>query len=257
MSSVCRFRVFAFPVVVFLVSWVGSIFLMVSPTVAQVLNGPGPSPSGLFDLVFNLPGDESVAPVYDFPSATIGGGGATLGGPYFLGTTTQINVSDGGIVGDFTFLDFDTEANITGGTVGNNLTAFGGVELNISGGNFGDSFFALFSAVEISGGTFGNNFEVLSGSVNIIGSQFSIDGTQLDGLLLGEPFEITDRDVVFSALLDDGELFSIDLNSVQTETGDFFSPDATLTVTFAVPEPSSSLVIALAATVGLVRRRRK
>jgi len=256
MNSVSRSRVLSLSIAAFLVSWVGCSALLISPAVAQVF-GPGPSTSSLFDQVFNLPGDESATP--GDPSEnpnTIGGGGAAFGGPFAFGTT-QLNVSAGGTVGDNTFVDFNTEVNISGGTIGDGYAAFFS-EANISGGTIGDGFSANGADVEISGGTFGSSFEVFPDSVvNVVGSQFSINGVQLTGLSIGQPLEITDRDVSFSAVLEDGGLFDIDLNSILSRPNDFFSPDATLTVTFAVPEPSSVAFVVLAATVGFLRRRRK
>ena len=231
MHSVTRTRVLSLPVAAFLVSWVGSLALLISPAVAQAVNGSGPSASSLFDRVFNLPGDESAIPGDPSENSnTIGGGGAAFGGPFVTGTT-QLNVISGGIVGDNAFVDFNTEVNISGGTVGAGYSAFFS-EANISGGTIGNGFSSLGAEVEISGGTFGNNFVIFPGSVvNVTGSQFAINGVQLTGLMIDQPFEITDRDVLFSAVLADGGLFEIDLNSARSAPDDSFSPDATLTVT--------------------------
>ena len=183
-------------------NWVCIPALLVSPALAQV-NGPGPSPSSLFDTVLNLPGDEAVVTGADFES--IGS----------FEQTTQLNVSDGGAVGFLFFAD-NGEVNISGGTVGDIFTSLSNSEVNISGGTVGDFFDAgIGSVVNISGGTVGNFFTANSGSevnisggtvgndffaifgseVNIFGSEFFIDGVELETLLLGEAFTITDRDV--------------------------------------------------------------
>ena len=129
--------------------------------------------------------------------------------------------------------------------------------VNFSGGIIGDNFDAdSGSVVNISGGIFGDNFDVNSGSVvNFLGTEFFIDGIELD-LLPGQAFTIIDRDVTLSGLLDNGELFSFDLNSTNTFPNDFFSPDSTITVTSTVPEPSSAAFITLVLAMGLARRRR-
>ena len=236
--------------------------LLVSPSLAQVF-GPGPSPSSLFDTVLNLPGDEAVVTGADFES--IGS----------FEQTTQLNVSDGGAVGFLFFAD-NSEVNISGGTVGDIFTSLSNSEVNISGGTVGDFFDAgIGSVVNISGGTVGNFFTANSGSevnisggtvgndffaifgseVNIFGSEFFIDGVELETLLLGEAFTITDRDVTLSGLLADGEQFGFELGSADS-LDDFFSSEATLTVTLTVPEPSSPALISLAVVMGLARRRR-
>ena len=87
---------------------------------------------------------------------------------------------------------------------------------------------------------------------------FLLDGLELDFLELGQAFTILDRDVTLSGLLANGESFSFDLNSSFSPFGqqDFFAPDATLTVTLAVPEPSSTAFIAIVLAMGFARRRR-
>ena len=109
------------------------------------------------------------------------------------------------------------------------------------------------------GGEVGSFFDARSGStVNILGSVFLLDGLELDFLELGQAFTILDRDVTLSGLLANGESFSFDLNSSFSPFGqqDFFAPDATLTVTLAVPEPSSTAFIAIVLAMGFARRRR-
>ena len=145
--------------------------------------------------------------------------------PYSL-----VNIS-GGIVGDFFEAD-SSIVNIAGGTVGDCFSAELYSVVNISGGAIG-LFFRVrdLGLVNISGGTFGAGFTAASGGeVNLQGSEFSIDGTPLDNLQFGQPVMITDRDVTLSGVLADGEPFSFDLNTSFITDGDFFSPEATLTV---------------------------
>ena len=112
-------------------------------------------------------------------------------------------------------------------------------------------------SVNISGGEVGSGFDAFNGStVNILGSVFLLDGLELDFLELGQAFTILDRDVTLSGLLANGESFSFDLNSSFSDPQDFFAPDATLTLTLAVPEPSSTAFIAIVLAMGFARRRR-
>ena len=259
--------------------------LLVSPALAQV-SGTGPSPASDFDVILNLPGDETIFSVGVSTQINVFSGGAVPSGffvPNSFSPTGATNIVGemnifGGTVGD-DLRSFGTELNIIGGTVGDGFEVeFGGV-LNISGGTVGDrmtvnglgtrpalldisggtvgDFFNVRSnsVVSISGGTIGNNFGVGSSSVvnisggtigqpfvaqsgsevNISGSEFSVDGVVLDTLQFGQAVTITDRDVTLSGVLDDGEPFSFDLNSVNSYPNDRFDPDATLTVTLTAP----------------------
>ena len=205
---------------------------------AQVFDS-GPSPSSSFAIVINLPGDEMV--ITGDEDESVGGSGETtqlnvsagmVGRSFFAGFNSEVNISGGSVEDLFTAFS-GSEVNISGGTLGNFFDAFSGSQVNISGGTVGD-FFDAFSGseVNISGGTVGDFFDANSGSeVNILGSAFSINGEPLNMLQAGQPFTITGRDVTLSGVLADGEPFSFDLNSTPYSDQDFFSPDATLTVT--------------------------
>ena len=56
----------------------------------------------------------------------------------------------------------------------------------------------------------------------------------MDNLQVGQPFVVADRDVTLTGVLADGEPFSFNLTSTFSPN-DFFSPDATLTVTLDGP----------------------
>jgi len=152
-----------------------------------------------------------------------------------------------------------TEANISGGTIDNLSARTGGVvnisggavgfanaledgsEVNISGGTVGDFFVGNFfntndsNVVNISGGTISDDFKVNAGcEVNLFGSDFALNGVPIDGLTINDAFTIVDRDVTLSGLLADGMPFSYVLFSTNG-TVDFFSPNATLTVTLVSP----------------------
>lgn len=195
--------------------------LLISPASAQV-NGPGPSPSSTFDIVLNLPGDEAVI-TGTLPGEMIG---------MVAGETTQLNVSDGGVIGALFLVGFGAEVNFSGGSA---ISLVGGPdsELNISGGTVAQ---VITNAVaDISGGAIGSLIGGGMSSVNIQGTGFLIDGTPVSGLQPGQSFTITDRDVTLSGVLADGEPFSFDLNSAPTLVGSSFDPAGTLAVTLDVP----------------------
>ena len=104
-----------------------------------------------------------------------------------IGSDTQFNVSDGGMVGDnFSAGPTDQtgmniEVNVAGGNVGSDFDANSGSVINVSGGDIGNDFTALGgSSVNVSGGNF-SEFTARSGStVNVSGgnvSDFSASGT--------------------------------------------------------------------------------
>ncbi|MEN1679615.1 MAG: hypothetical protein AAGJ46_08475 [Planctomycetota bacterium] len=90
--------------------------------------------------------------------------------PVFVGSDTQLNVAGGSVgddlvVGGFDGLSTNVEMNVTGGDVGDNLVANAGAQVNIRGGSigaFGDAFFG--SRVELAGGTLGPFFDANAGS---------------------------------------------------------------------------------------------
>jgi hypothetical protein len=166
---------------------------------------------------------------------TISGG--SVGAHFRAWDGSQVIISDGSVGHGFS----GSQVTITGGSVGNGFSAG---QVTISGGSVGDWFSG--GQVTISGGSVGNHFEAGDGSqVNLIGTEFFLDGELVADLVVGEPLTLADRDVWLSGHLADGSPFSFELNSERADDRDYFSPDATLTVTL-VPEPSS-IVLAIAA----------
>ena len=271
----------------FLTACIGMLALLDSAVLAQV-NGPGPSPSSSFDTVFNLPDDDppldgSFVGVGGVPGQTtqinIGDGsvidrrfianagsevnisGGSVSTAFVAGSGSEVNLGGGTVVYGFNesfVADSGSNVNISGGAVTTRFNARSDSLVNVSGGTFGDIFgIGPGSLVNISGGIFDDFFIAQSGSeVNLAGSEFYLDGVALTGLLPGQPVTITDRDVTLSGVLADGEQFSFDLNAVQSNLNDYFDPSSTLTVTIAVPEPSSLTLIAMVLTMGFVQRRR-
>ena len=129
--------------------------LFASPVAAQVFDS-GPSDPALFDTVINVPTDPNI------------GADESIGSD---GLTTQLNLSDGGDVGNRVTVQSGSEVNISGGEVGNTLTVASGGEVNISGGTTSSRLTAQSgSEVNISGGAMSGFFVSEAGSVvNITG----------------------------------------------------------------------------------------
>lgn len=160
--------------------------LLTSSVLAQV-NGLGPSLSSEFDVVVNLPGDETII-TGDF-NESIGG---------VNGQTAQLNVASEGRIGTSFDANSGSEVNISGGTVGSGFAANSGSEVNISGGDFSAGFDAnLGSVVNISGGSIfnfradgGSEANVSGGSVDInaeTGSVVNISGGNVSNRLTADP----------------------------------------------------------------------
>lgn len=166
--------------------------LISSPVAAQVF-GSGPSDPALFDMVINSPPDQS------------------LSGPGFFvglgGVTTQINVSNGGSLGEFFFTISDSELNVSGGSIGD-FSSISGSEINISGGSVGNSFQAdNGSQVNISGGSIGNSF------FSAAGSEVNISGGSIGDLFMAQDSEIN----ISGGTVGDG--FSTDLGVTNISGG--------------------------------------
>ncbi len=181
---------------------------VVSPSVAQVFNS-GPDDPSRFDTVLNLPPDPDIELGQQIGSA--------------FGSTTQLNLSEGGRIG--TVVDaiagtevnvrggvvgssFDarsgSEVNISGGVVGSNFQAFAGSEVNMSGGRLGGGFDAdAGSVVSIRGGSFGRLFEAMPGSdVELIGAAFRLNQNSYNASVI----TLNDADL-FTGTLEDGSVF--------------------------------------------------
>ena len=112
----------------------------------------------------------------------------------------------GGNVGSF----FQVRGNSTLELSGGALEAFGIIGGGASGVVTGGSFNLcdISGPLDILGGDF-NTFRVFNGgSVNLFGTDFTIDGVPISGLVLGQQFIITDRNVTLNGTLRDGSTFS-------------------------------------------------
>ena len=245
-----------------------------TPLVVNAANPSGPQGLGIGQVLALQDGgslgvgdfgDRHVA--FQALGATLNIEGGVLGDFAEVAEST-VNIN-GGSVGDAFDAFSGSTVNVSGGSVGRAFDAFSGSTVNISGGSIGRAFvsssftivgnaFDAFSgsSINISGGSIIGDFEAFSGSeVNLFGTEFSINGVLLEDLELNQAFAIVDRDVTLSGFLADGTAFSFFLRSDNNFfRGDFFSTDATLTVT-QVPEPTSLAILSLGG-LALLRRRR-
>ena len=152
--------------------------------------------------------------------------------------------------------------NISGGFVGEQMTAFMGSVVNLSGGTIDSNFLALAgSTVNVTGGTVGILFEAGAGSVvnysggaiesvlhahegsqfNILGGEFRVNGVPLTGLSAvgaARPFDIPPG-AVLSGTLADGSSFVL---SGVNLFGDYFA-DGSLTLRAApLPERGPAVI---------------
>ncbi len=151
--------------------------------------------------------------------------------PTVIGSNTQLNLFDGGVIGP----SFDAgtpvgpntniEVNISGGSTGFGLDVFSGATLNISGGTVGDSL-EVFSGgvVHYTGGTVGQNFTSASGgSVAIIGGEFVRNGVPISGSTT------VSSGTILTGTLADGTVIVLVRDTAASETRDTF-PSGTLTL---------------------------
>ena len=135
---------------VFLSAVAASSLFTASHAFGQV-NGAGPSDSDLFNNVINVPADQDIGERQSFGRVA--------------GETTQINLSDGGIIGSQAEFDSGVEVNIDGGLLRRNAEASAGSEVNISGGIIGTEFRISGAEANISGGFFEFSVTVSGGQV--------------------------------------------------------------------------------------------
>ena len=253
-------------------------FETLEPRRLLTVNGPGISDPALFGLVINVPAD-----------TTRDGFLEEIVGEVFSPPTVQINVAEGGIVGNsveaFASSEFNisggeigvgfetgSEVNISGGEVGAGFRAESGSVVNISGGVVGEDFGAFFgSEVNISGGVVGEGFGAFSGSVvnigggeigegfearagsevNLFVEEFEIDGVPQSVPETGETITITDRDIILSGRFTNNTTFSFDLNEVVPEEPEVFLLPRLANTSFERPlfSPDATLTVTLVGSV--------
>lgn len=190
-----------------------------------------------------------------------------------LGANGNVIV-EGGRIGDHSVFFSGGVIEVSGGAIGDHFEAGGvvvgsipnsdepvvvgrGGRVNLSGGSIGESM-VLYGhrTLDFSGGTIGPGLQALDDShVNIVGSSFYVNSVEVARPEDGRVVEVADRNVRLSGLLSDGRSFGFDLHT-EPGRGDFFSPQATVTITF-VPEVSAlaCLMVALGLCHPFRRRR--
>ncbi|MEM9657352.1 MAG: hypothetical protein AAF961_03235 [Planctomycetota bacterium] len=126
----------------------------ISTCLAMLGLAAGAPAQGQFSVVLNIPPDTA---------------------PASVGAGTQLNLSDGGWVGQGFQAEGGSEVNVLGGLVGEDVQILGDSTLNISGGSVGDFLYAGALgddggdvSVNISGGTIGTHFSTgRPGSVDL------------------------------------------------------------------------------------------
>ena len=248
-------------------------FETLEPRRLLTVNGPGISDPALFGLVINVPADttrdgfleEIVGQVFSPPTVQINvAEGGIVGNSVEAFASSEFNISggeigegfetgsevniSGGEVGDGFRAESGSVVNISGGVVGEDFGAFFGSEVNISGGVVGERFGAFSgSVVNIGGGEIGEGFEAGAGSeVNLFVEEFEIDGVPQSVPETGETITITDRDIILSGRFTNNTTFSFDLNGTTTETAVFaFSTDRTRQLF----SPNATLTVTLVGSV--------
>ena len=246
----------------------GVILITPAGSFAQVFS-TGPDDTAIFDRIFNV--DTNLGA--DTFGVTFGNAdgsqdptlqinvlpGGNLSGSF--GGGVEVNVREGGFTDAASSLE-GSELNLLGGNFGLATIARDGSQVNILDGIVGTGFEARSgSEINVRGGTFQSNLRALDGSVvNFFGREFFLDGVSVFDSGPNSETQIIDaRDSTLSGLLSDGTPFSFELNPndlSSSSTENFFSPGATVSVTFAVPEPTSLTFLSLPTGLLLLGRRR-
>ena len=189
----------------------------------------GDSLSALGDSVVTVSGSASVASMTAWRRSIVNVEGGSVEGELKVSEQGRVFVSGGSV--DRLFAVRARKITISGGSIRSALIERSRVE--ITGGVFEDTitFADSGTVVAIAGGDFQGNVRSYSGTVvDLAGTEFAIDGSPITGLVIGEPFEVTARDVTLSGVFADGTPFSFDLSPLCCN-GDVFSLYAQLTVT--------------------------
>lgn len=144
--------------------------------------------------------------------------GGSIGEGFGVVGQGRVNIF-GGVIDLSANFDSGVTVRMTGGTVDTNLTMAGfdaPMVMVVEGGSIG-AFLDIDqgATLHFSGGSIGDKLEVFSGGrLDILGSEFFIDDQPVEGLLPGQPFEITQRGgAVLGGVLADGSAFAFDLNA--------------------------------------------
>lgn len=131
-----------------------------------------------------------------------------LGDGVQIGWRTQINLGEGGRIGD------DFRLGVTSYNVD--------VELNMSGGSIGDgTTFDRDSVTRVTGGVIGDDFLAQRDSfLTLVGDDFRVEGVPVQGLeALGDSVVMAQRGVTFTGILADGSAFAFALGRTDGASG--------------------------------------
>jgi len=178
-----------------------------------------------FSTIINVPPDEAPDSIGsdtqlnlfdggvlgDFFDGVTSGNIFHVGDPNGTSTNVEVNIV-GGLASNFIDAHHGSVINISGGTVGSGLDAYSDSIINISGGRVGHGFEARTgSEVMISGGSIGDEFGARRDSrVTLTGGEFRKDGVLINGLESTgntvSPFLL--GDFVLSGTFSDGRTFA-------------------------------------------------
>ena len=193
----------------------------------------------------------------------------------------------GGLAGQVILAD--STANISGGEIDSIVEVLFGSSVNISGGIVGASFSSRSLNVRsgasalVSGGLIRDEINVASGAlleisggiireisarsfsdVNLSVLEAFVDGVSITSILSdSEPFQLNERNVNLSGLFADGTQFQFGLSDRFTDfpadglQRGFFDTNARLSLTLAVPEPTSVPLLLAAVGYAMGRRRKR
>jgi hypothetical protein len=138
--------------------------------------------------------------------------------------------------------------------------------LNQTGGALGGDFFRVYNGgvANISGGSFGPASSLGStayvgsgGIVNLIVASMEIDGTPFSGLSPEIAVELTDRNVNVTGVLASGDPFAFRVGTDFDFGTLVMEPGGKLTVTLAIPEPATALLMGILTAGAVLGRRRR
>ena len=168
-----------------------------------------------------------------------------------------LNVEEGGRI-EQSFSSIDSTINMYGGELGYGAELVDSV-FNILDGSVDARFTAYGdSVVNVSGGSFGEQLTIHDGvTFNLTGAEFIVNGVDVTDLVkANEPYRVSRRGITVSGTFLDGTSFSFFLRDTRSVDDTYFSNQATVNLFFAVPEPTSGLLLGILGVGACLRRRR-
>ena len=186
-------------------------------------------------------------------TATIEGGSFRGGRSLEVNNNSVVNITGGDFSTTFT-VEEGSDVSISGGVFGGTFTVGNRGSVDISGGTFDRIFLQGTAELNLSGGTVSGLVTSNSGDLNIFGTEFFIDGDLVEFLALGETLNLRGQDLTLAGTLLDGSDFEIQFGSGVSSQS--FVNSVNLTLSTAVPEPSSLMLLITCFGLGTLKRRR-